>query len=227
MRMDAGAADLIAEGGRAAAAQPPPLGPIPAGSAPHSPRPHPRPGPPGARLQLGISRGSPEQVIDGWRYFGQRPIEGEDDRIWTAARRRFLDCWRGKGFARPNRVDVSQSSGVLRLEPYSEGLRDRIWWGSASNATAAWAAKLGMNLQTSTSIRRTGEPAPHQQALRFATSAAWKECVTAHSAVSVSRSIFALLDDRDRPISDEALGRGHNRLSLTKYAGDIRPQLCC
>ena len=24
----------------------------------------------GGRLQLGISRGSPEQVIDGWRYFG-------------------------------------------------------------------------------------------------------------------------------------------------------------
>jgi alkanesulfonate monooxygenase SsuD/methylene tetrahydromethanopterin reductase-like flavin-dependent oxidoreductase (luciferase family) len=33
----------------------------------------------GGRLQLGISRGSPEQVIDGWRYFGYRPIEGEDD----------------------------------------------------------------------------------------------------------------------------------------------------
>src|ERR1700716_2450710 len=33
----------------------------------------------GGRLQLGISRGSPEQVIDGWRYFGYHPIEGEDD----------------------------------------------------------------------------------------------------------------------------------------------------
>src|ERR1700709_851232 len=32
----------------------------------------------GSRLQLGISRGSPEQVIDGWRYFGHRPAEGED-----------------------------------------------------------------------------------------------------------------------------------------------------
>ena len=27
----------------------------------------------GGRLQLGISRGSPEQVIDGWRYFGYAP----------------------------------------------------------------------------------------------------------------------------------------------------------
>src|ERR1700692_166710 len=33
----------------------------------------------GGRLQLGISRGSPEQVIDGWRYFGNIPKNGEDD----------------------------------------------------------------------------------------------------------------------------------------------------
>ena len=33
----------------------------------------------GGRLQLGISRGSPEQVIDGWRYFGYRPEEGKSD----------------------------------------------------------------------------------------------------------------------------------------------------
>src|SRR5215475_7280561 len=33
----------------------------------------------GGRLQLGISRGSPEQVIDGWRYFGYVPPEGMSD----------------------------------------------------------------------------------------------------------------------------------------------------
>jgi alkanesulfonate monooxygenase SsuD/methylene tetrahydromethanopterin reductase-like flavin-dependent oxidoreductase (luciferase family) len=27
----------------------------------------------GGRLQLGISRGSPEQVIEGWRHFGYKP----------------------------------------------------------------------------------------------------------------------------------------------------------
>src|SRR4051812_34799339 len=32
----------------------------------------------GGRLQLGISRGSPEQVIDGFRYFGYEPGEGSD-----------------------------------------------------------------------------------------------------------------------------------------------------
>ena len=30
----------------------------------------------GGRLQLGISRGSPEQVIDGYRYFGYEPGRG-------------------------------------------------------------------------------------------------------------------------------------------------------
>src|SRR5207302_7781713 len=33
----------------------------------------------GGRLQLGISRGSPEQVIDGFRYFGYAPAESQTD----------------------------------------------------------------------------------------------------------------------------------------------------
>lgn len=52
--------------------------------------------------------------------------------------------------------------GLLRVEPHSEGLRDRIWWGSGSNATARWAAKLGMNLQSSTlKDDESGELAAH------------------------------------------------------------------
>jgi alkanesulfonate monooxygenase SsuD/methylene tetrahydromethanopterin reductase-like flavin-dependent oxidoreductase (luciferase family) len=91
--------------------------------------------------------------------------------------------------------------GLLRLEPYSEGLRDRIWWGAASNATAAWAAKLGMNLQSSTlKFDETGEPFHIQQAAQIRTfRAAWKEAGHARTPrISVSRSIFALMDDRDR-----------------------------
>ena len=99
----------------------------------------------GGRLQLGISRGSPEQVIDGWRYFGYRPAEGESDA--DMGRRHaevFLDLLRGEGFAQPNpRPMFPNPPGLLRVEPHSEGLRDRIWWGAGSNATAVWAAKLG------------------------------------------------------------------------------------
>src|ERR1700693_3502676 len=89
----------------------------------------------GERLQLGISRGSPEQVIDGWRYFGHRPVEGEDDAgMGRRHAEEFLELARGKGFAQPNpRPMFPNPPGLLRLEPYSAGLRDRIWWGSASN----------------------------------------------------------------------------------------------
>ena len=91
--------------------------------------------------------------------------------------------------------------GLLRLEPYAEGLRDRIWWGAGSNATAVWAAKLGVNLQSSTlKDDETGEPFHIQQASQIrAFRGAWKEASHAREPrVSVSRSIFALVDDRDR-----------------------------
>jgi alkanesulfonate monooxygenase SsuD/methylene tetrahydromethanopterin reductase-like flavin-dependent oxidoreductase (luciferase family) len=157
----------------------------------------------GGRLQLGISRGSPEQVIDGWRYFGYRPAEGQSDA--DMGRRHtevLLEVLRGEGFAQPNpRPMFSNPPGLLRPEPYSEGLRERIWWGAGSNATAIWAAKLGMNLQSSTlKDDETGEAFHVQQAAQIrAFRAAWKEAGHAREArVSVSRSIFALVDDRDR-----------------------------
>ena len=157
----------------------------------------------GGRLQLGIGRGSPEQVIDGWRYFGYQPQDGESDA--DMGRRHtevYLDLLRGKGFAQPNpRPMFPNPPGLLRLEPFSEGLRDRIWWGAASNATAVWAAKLGMNLQTSTlKFDESGEPLHVQQAAQIrAFRAAWREAGHSRTPrVSVSRSIFALTDDRDR-----------------------------
>ncbi|HZD76694.1 MAG TPA: LLM class flavin-dependent oxidoreductase [Acidobacteriaceae bacterium] len=156
----------------------------------------------GSRLQLGISRGSPEQVIDGWRHFGYRPAAGEDD---AAMGRRhaeeFLELLRGKGFAQPNpRPMFANPPGLLRLEPYSQGLRDRIWWGSATNATAVWAARRGMNLQSSTlKFDETGEPFHIQQATQIrAYRAAWNQAGHARTPrVSVSRSIFALINDLD------------------------------
>jgi alkanesulfonate monooxygenase SsuD/methylene tetrahydromethanopterin reductase-like flavin-dependent oxidoreductase (luciferase family) len=155
------------------------------------------------RLQLGISRGSPEQVIEGWRHFGFAPQEGQSDA--DMGRRHaevFMDLLKGEGFARPNaRPMFPNPPGLLRLEPYSEGLRRRIWWGSASNATALWAAQHGMNLQSSTlKADETGEPFHVQQAKQIRHyREAWKEA--GHDwepRVSVSRSIFALMDDRDR-----------------------------
>ncbi|MBU2962968.1 LLM class flavin-dependent oxidoreductase [Citreicella sp. C3M06] len=157
----------------------------------------------GGRLQLGISRGSPEQVIDGWRHFGYAPEPGETHA--DMARRHaevFLDLLDGKGFAQPNPQPMFPNPpGLLRLEPVPDGLRERIWWGAASNATARWAATLGMNLQSSTlKIDETGEPFHVQQANQIrAYRDAWKDAGHTRSPrVSVSRSIFALTNDQDR-----------------------------
>ncbi|WP_414618421.1 LLM class flavin-dependent oxidoreductase [Serratia liquefaciens] len=157
----------------------------------------------GGRLQLGISRGSPEQVIDGWRYFGYTPAEGETEA--DMARRHtdvLLEALRGEGFAEPNPQPMFPNPpGLLRVEPFSAGLRDRIWWGASSNATAIWAAKLGMNLQSSTLKNdETGEPFHVQQAKQIrAYRDAWKAAGHARQPrVSVSRSIFALMNQQDR-----------------------------
>jgi len=157
----------------------------------------------GGRLQLGISRGSPEQVIDGWRHFGYAPPEGMTDA--DMARRHaevFLEVIEGKGFAKPNpRPMFPNPPGLLRLEPYSEGLRERIWWGAGTNATAEWAAKLAMNLQSSTlKIDESGKPFHVQQAEQIRLyKAAWQAAGHKRTPrVSVSRSIFAITDDRDR-----------------------------
>ncbi len=155
------------------------------------------------RLQLGISRGSPEQVIEGWRYFGYAPADGETESDMGRHRAEvFLKLLEGQGFARPNPQPMFQNPpGLLRLEPHSEGLRERIWWGSASNATAVWAAQQGMNLQSSTlKADESGEPFHVQQAKQIRQyREAW--AAAGHSRtprVSVSRSIFALVNDTDR-----------------------------
>jgi len=157
----------------------------------------------GGRLQLGISRGSPEQVIDGYKYFGYGPEEGKTDADMARQHAEvFLNVLDGKGFAEPNpRPMFPNPPGLLRIEPHSEGLRQRIWWGSATNDTAIWAAKMGMHLQSSTlKFDETGKPFHIQQAEQIrAYRDAWKEAGHAHEArVSVSRSIFALVNDMDR-----------------------------
>ncbi|WP_183095396.1 LLM class flavin-dependent oxidoreductase [Nocardioides stalactiti] len=157
----------------------------------------------GGRLQLGISRGSPEQVVDGWRYFGFAPAAGETEA--DMARRHtevFLEVLKGEGFAEPNpRPMFPNPPGLLRVEPHSEGLRDRIWWGAASDATARWTAEMGMNLMSSTlKADESGEPFHVQQRKQIeAFRDAWREAGHEREPrVSVSRSIFALTNDLDR-----------------------------
>ena len=158
----------------------------------------------GGRLQLGVSRGSPEQVIDGFRYFGYDAPEGQT--MADVARNNtevFLKVIDGARFAEPNPRPMFPNAhpGPLGIQPLSPGLRDRIWWGAGSDATAVWAAQQGMNLMSSTLKEdESGEPFHVQQRKQIEKfHAAWAEAGhTRTPRTSVSRSIFALVSDQDR-----------------------------
>ncbi len=142
-------------------------------------------------------------MIDGWRHFGYAPPEGMTDA--DMARRHaevFLEVIRGEGFAKPNPTpDVPEPARPVALEPYSAGLRERIWWGAGTNATAEWAAKLGHEPAVfDAEDRRERQAVPRaagraDPALQGGLAGGRAR---AEPRVSVSRSIFALVDDRDR-----------------------------
>jgi len=156
----------------------------------------------GERLQLGISRGSPEQVIEGYKYFGYVPAEGSTDADMARTHTEvFLELLKGEGFAKPNPSPMFPNPpGLLRLEPHSPGLRKRIWWGAGTRATAEWTAQQGMNLMSSTLLGEdTGVPFHQLQAeqirrFRDAWDGAGHDWTP---RVSVSRSIFPLVNDLD------------------------------
>ena len=157
----------------------------------------------GGRLQLGISRGSPEQVIEGYRYFGYAPDEGADHADMAREHTRvFLEVLRGEGFAQPNpRPMFPNPPGLLRVEPHSDGLRERIWWGAGTRKTAEWTAEQGMNLMSSTLLSEdTGVPFHQLQAEQIERfRKAWADAGHAREPrVSVSRSIFPIVNDLDR-----------------------------
>jgi alkanesulfonate monooxygenase SsuD/methylene tetrahydromethanopterin reductase-like flavin-dependent oxidoreductase (luciferase family) len=156
----------------------------------------------GGRLQLGISRGSPEQVIEGYRYFGYVPEEGTDQADMAREHTRvFLEVLKGEGFAQPNpRPMFPNPPGLLRVEPHSEGLRERIWWGAGTRQTAEWTAEQGMNLMSSTLLSEdTGVPFHQLQAEQIERfRKAWADAGHAREPrVSVSRSIFPIVNDLD------------------------------
>ncbi|MFV0407660.1 MAG: LLM class flavin-dependent oxidoreductase, partial [Propioniciclava sp.] len=115
----------------------------------------------------------------------------------------YLQVIDGARFAEPSPRPMfpNPHPGPLAIQPQSPGLRERIWWGSASNATGVWAAGLGMNLMSSTLKEdESGKPFHVQQAEQIeAYRQAWREA--GHSReprVSVSRSIFPLVSAQDR-----------------------------
>ena len=155
----------------------------------------------GGRLQLGVSRGSPETVLRGAESFGYRNADGETDA--DAARHKtevFLAAIGGAAVARtdPARTGVS---GGLAIQPLSPDLATRIWWGSGTRATAQWAASAGMNLQSSTLLSEdTGVPFDQLQAeqIRLYREAWAQQGWEREARVSVSRSVLPITEDIDR-----------------------------
>jgi alkanesulfonate monooxygenase SsuD/methylene tetrahydromethanopterin reductase-like flavin-dependent oxidoreductase (luciferase family) len=155
----------------------------------------------GGRMQLGISRGSPEPALRGYESFGYRMPEGHSDadmaRSHTAL---FRAAIAGAGVV-PADPEMTGSDGHLPIQPQSPGLADRIWWGSGTRATAAWTAEQGMNLMSSTLLTEdTGVPFDELQAEQISIfRSAWAEAGWEREPrVSVSRSVIPIVSDLDR-----------------------------
>ncbi|WP_433305891.1 LLM class flavin-dependent oxidoreductase [Actinoplanes sp. CA-030573] len=156
----------------------------------------------GGRLQLGVSRGSPETALNGAYAFGYVPPEGESAADLARAKTKiFLEAIAGAAVARTDPARTGGVSGGLAIQPQSPGLRSRIWWGAGTRQTAQWAAAEGMNLQSSTLLSEdTGVPFDQLQAEQIALyRAAFAEA--GHSftpRVSVSRSVLPITEEIDR-----------------------------
>ena len=153
------------------------------------------------RLQLGISRGSPEPALRGSEAFGYVP--GENETVADMARAHaslFRAAIAGAGVAQAD-PQMTGSTGALPIEPRSPGLPDRIWWGAGIRKTAEWAAEHGMNLMSSTLlVEDTGVPFHELQAEQIARfRAAWaKAGWEREPRISVSRSVLPIVTDLDR-----------------------------
>jgi alkanesulfonate monooxygenase SsuD/methylene tetrahydromethanopterin reductase-like flavin-dependent oxidoreductase (luciferase family) len=156
----------------------------------------------GGRLQLGISRGSPETALRGSEAFGYVPTEGTSDSATARQKAQlFLAAVRGQTVVDADPKMTGGATGRLAIQPQSPGLADRIWWGSGTRATAEWTAQQGMNLMSSTLlVEDTGVPFDELQAEQIARfRAAWADAGWEREPrVSVSRSVLPIVSDLDR-----------------------------
>jgi alkanesulfonate monooxygenase SsuD/methylene tetrahydromethanopterin reductase-like flavin-dependent oxidoreductase (luciferase family) len=150
----------------------------------------------GGRLQLGVSRGSPEPAWRGAESFGYS--------VDADAAREKVELFRaaiaGAGVVRPD-AGGRPGQGALAIQPQSPGLPDRIWWGSGSRDTAVWAGEQGMNLMSSTLLLEdTRVPFDELQAEQIGLfREAWaKAGHEREPRVSVSRSVLPITSDLDR-----------------------------
>ncbi len=151
------------------------------------------------RLQLGVSRGSPEPAADGPGEFGyplpvgSTPAEDAAERI-----AQFREAISGVGIAKPGARAHGRAGEKLPITPQSPGLSDRIWYGAGGEESARRVGALGMNLMSSTLVEGgTGEPLGVIQTRQIdAFREEWR--VAGHEGtprVSISRSIMPIIDE--------------------------------
>ncbi|QNN63636.1 LLM class flavin-dependent oxidoreductase [Leucobacter denitrificans] len=151
------------------------------------------------RLALGISRGSPEPAIRGYEHFGY--TGSEDPRGADLAREKFDLFLRAISGERIAEADPQMvPPGKLAIEPHSPTLRDHVWWGAGSRATAEETGRKGLNLMSSTLLTEaTGKPFHELQREQIDVfRAAYREAGHSGSPrVSVSRSVFPIVNEQD------------------------------
>src|SRR5690606_24857388 len=156
----------------------------------------------GGRLQLGISRGSPEPAQNGAAWFGYQPMEGTTEQEMVEQKTAvFLAAISGQPLVPSNPQMTGGIEQKLPLQPQSPGLLERIWWGSGSSRTAEATAQRGLNLMSSTLLLEDeGIPFDELQARQIAQyREAWAEAGHERTPrVSVSRSVIPVLDEQDR-----------------------------
>jgi alkanesulfonate monooxygenase SsuD/methylene tetrahydromethanopterin reductase-like flavin-dependent oxidoreductase (luciferase family) len=156
----------------------------------------------GGRLQLGVSRGSPETALRGSEAFGYvPPAKGSDAELAREKTALFLAAISGATVVDADPRMTGGAPGRLAIQPQAPGLRERIWWGSGTRGTAAWTAQQGMNLMSSTLLSEdTGVPFDELQAEQIGRyRAAWADAGWEREPqVSVSRSVLPITSDLDR-----------------------------
>lgn len=158
------------------------------------------------RLQLGISRGSPEAAVDGQEQFGYRLEPGQ---TWAEVAQqrgqRIRDAIGGTPMATgdPNSPWSPGGASELVTQPQSPELLHRLWWGSGSTSSGVSAGEQGYNLLSSTLLLQDdGRPFHVQQAdqIRQYQEAYYATGLDTGGKSAVTRSMFAL-----RSVQDERM----------------------
>lgn len=169
------------------------------------------------RVALGVSRGSPEPADRGWETFGY--TGSTDPRGADIARDKFelfLRAVRGERLAPADPKQYGPGTH-LRVEPHSEGLIERIWWGAGSRDSAETVGRQGLNLMSSTLLTEaTGATFGELQAEQIDR---YREAFaeaghTRRPRVSVSRSMFPVLTEQDALMFGLRSGNGADQIGI-------------